>query len=166
MKLASSGKYKFVRRGLPKLTTEHRHKLHTADPQPNENELVVHHIDGNKGNNSLDNLAWMTRSEHSRLHHLGENHFACSGADNANYRHGMCVNGPSKEYKSAKNRESYQRHHGERLAKANTYCASHREEKRLYDKIRYWEKKLSEATTDERKAECESKIFLLKGCTA
>lgn len=166
MKLASSGKYKFVRRVLPKLTTEHRHKLHTADPQPNENELVVHHIDGNKENNSLDNLTWMTRSEHSRLHHLGENHFACSGADNANYRHGMCVNGPSKEYKSVKNRETYQRHRSERLAKANAYGASRREEKRLYDKIRYWEKKLSEATTDERKTECESKIFMLKGCTA
>lgn len=29
---------------------------------------VVHHIDGNRSNNSLCNLALMTRAEHSRLH--------------------------------------------------------------------------------------------------
>jgi len=34
---------------------------------------VVHHIDRNKRNNSLDNLVVMTRSEHSKLH------YACRG---------------------------------------------------------------------------------------
>jgi len=38
---------------------------------------VVHHIDGNRSNNSIDNLALMTRAAHSRLHrfedHLGGN---------------------------------------------------------------------------------------------
>ena len=33
---------------------------------PNE---IVHHIDGNKRNNSLDNLMIMTRAEHARLHY-------------------------------------------------------------------------------------------------
>lgn len=32
---------------------------------PNE---CVHHIDGNRANNSLDNLQLLTRGEHSRLH--------------------------------------------------------------------------------------------------
>ena len=32
---------------------------------PNE---IVHHIDGNKLNNDIDNLKVMTRSEHSKLH--------------------------------------------------------------------------------------------------
>lgn len=36
-------------------------------------EEVVHHIDGNKTNNSLDNLQLMTRSEHSS-HHAKENY--------------------------------------------------------------------------------------------
>ena len=31
-----------------------------------------HHKDGNKLNNRADNLMWMTRSEHMRLHHLGK----------------------------------------------------------------------------------------------
>lgn len=34
----------------------------------NETE-VVHHIDGNKQNNSEDNLTVMTREEHAKLHH-------------------------------------------------------------------------------------------------
>lgn len=31
-------------------------------------DLCVHHIDGNHGNDSLDNLQWMCMSCHSRLH--------------------------------------------------------------------------------------------------
>lgn len=33
-----------------------------------------HHIDLNRLNNKADNLMWMTRSEHMRLHHLGKHH--------------------------------------------------------------------------------------------
>ena len=33
---------------------------------------VVHHIDGNRSNNSEDNLALMTRSGHTRLHRREE----------------------------------------------------------------------------------------------
>lgn len=33
---------------------------------------VVHHIDGNKSNNSLENLVVMTRSEHSAMHQKGK----------------------------------------------------------------------------------------------
>ncbi len=36
---------------------------------------VVHHIDGNKLNNVLSNLALMTRSEHARLHATKANEF-------------------------------------------------------------------------------------------
>ena len=31
---------------------------------------VVHHIDGNKKNNSIENLQLLTREEHSRMHQL------------------------------------------------------------------------------------------------
>lgn len=34
-------------------------------------EEVVHHIDGNRSNNSIENLMVMTRSEHSILHNKG-----------------------------------------------------------------------------------------------
>lgn len=154
MKLEITGKYKYVKSGLPKETTEHRMIMHSIDPRENESELIVHHIDGDKSNNSPSNLMWLTRSEHLKLHLTGENHFPCDGSNNANYRHGMCVGGYSKEYKKIHNSKSYYSHREERLRKQNEYGESHREEKRLYDKIKYWEKCSAEAIDEDRKAEC------------
>ena len=155
------GKYKYIKRGLPKEMSEHRYIMMQIDPRPNASELEVHHIDGDKSNNAPSNLMWMTPSEHMRLHHLKENHFPCDGQNNANYRHGMCVGGQSKEYRSIHNRKCYQRHRDERLAKQNAYGALHREQKRLYDKIRYWKTELSNATTIDRIELCQEKLDLL-----
>ncbi len=33
---------------------------------------VAHHLDGNRLNNALDNLQWITRSEHGRMHPSGK----------------------------------------------------------------------------------------------
>ena len=41
----------------------HRLILHAFDPRPNEEELEVHHIDGNPANNNLENLMWVTHEE-------------------------------------------------------------------------------------------------------
>ena len=163
MKIEPKGSYKHVKKGLSKETTEHRYIMHKIDSRSNEDELVIHHIDGDKSNNDPTNLTWMTRSEHIRLHKLGENHFPCSGKDNANYRHGMCVGGQSVEYKRIHNKKTYEKHREERLAKQAIYAESHREQKRLYDKIKYWEKRSAEATTESRKAECNYVLQKLKG---
>ena len=160
--MTTSGKYKFIRRGLPKLTSVHRYVMHLHDPRPNESELVVHHIDGNKSNNDPSNLVWMSQEEHMRFHHTGENHFPCAGKNNANYRHGMCVNGQSKEYKHMHNKLSYERHRDDRLARQNAYGAAHRDHKRWYDKLTYWTRELATAETEERKAVCIEKITYLK----
>lgn len=162
MKLETRGKYKYVKQGLQKETAEHRAILHRIDPRDDEDVLVVHHIDGNKANNDPANLQWMTREEHSRLHHLGENHYKCDGEDNPNYRHGMCVGGHSAEYKSIQNRKSYQKHRAERLAAQNAYGAEHREHKRWADKLKYWTHQLDIAQTEDRKAECMDRISMLK----
>ena len=45
----------------------HRLVLHTYDPRPNENELEVHHIDGNPANNNLNNLQWVTHEENIKF---------------------------------------------------------------------------------------------------
>ena len=34
----------------------------------------IHHIDENKMNNSLENLVYLSKSEHSKIHNKGENH--------------------------------------------------------------------------------------------
>ena len=37
-------------------------------------DLVVHHIDENPHNNMADNLMWLTREEHTRIHWCGRAH--------------------------------------------------------------------------------------------
>ena len=162
MSFTTSGKYIYAGKAYPNYTVMHRAIMHTIDPRENEDELVVHHIDGNKSNNDPSNLMWMTKSEHLRWHHLGENHFPCSGKDNANYRHGMCVGKRSPEYKRFHNHKTYMAHRAERLAKQNAYGAEHREHKRWYDKVRHWTKQLEIAETDERKQECTYRLNELK----
>ena len=49
--------------GQTKRQPIHRLVLHAFDPRPNENELEVHHIDGNPANNNLENLMWVTHEE-------------------------------------------------------------------------------------------------------
>lgn len=45
----------------------HRLVLHAFDPRPNEDELEVHHIDGNPANNKLENLTWVTHEQNIAL---------------------------------------------------------------------------------------------------
>ena len=49
--------------GKARQTGIHRLVLHTFDPRDNEEELEVHHIDGNPANNNLSNLMWVTHEE-------------------------------------------------------------------------------------------------------
>jgi len=92
----------------------------------------------------------------------GEGVYDRCGKNNTNYRHGMCVGGYSKEYKSFESKKSYQAHREERLAKQNEYSKAHREHKRWYDKVHYWEEELLRADTDERVEECLNKLNWLK----
>lgn len=61
-------KYKKIKRKDGTTVDEHRviAKVEFAG-----RDVVVHHIDGDKSNNSPDNLQVMSRSEHAKLHGLG-----------------------------------------------------------------------------------------------
>jgi hypothetical protein len=49
----------------------HRLLMMTFNPNENAHKLEVNHKDGNRGNNSLDNLEWMTRVENMKhAHHV------------------------------------------------------------------------------------------------
>lgn len=47
---------------------------------------IIHHIDGSRDNDAIENLQLMTRSEHMSLHMTGK-----TGKANANYKHGGYV---------------------------------------------------------------------------
>lgn len=66
--------YKKIRLSKEKTLDEHRLvwiKAYGEIPKG----YVIHHIDGDKTNNSLDNLECLPLSEHSRIHQLG-NHMS------------------------------------------------------------------------------------------
>lgn len=46
----------------------------------------VHHIDGNKLNDRLDNLMYLTRSEHIKIHQAGSNNVTCYLSEEAKQR--------------------------------------------------------------------------------
>ena len=60
--------YKVVRIGK-KTIREHRYVMEIFLGRPLDRNEHVHHIDGNKLNNSLDNLKVVTPEEHYHLHH-------------------------------------------------------------------------------------------------
>lgn len=49
--------------GKKRQTSVHRLVLHAFDPRDNQNQLEVHHRDGNPANNNLENLQWVTHEE-------------------------------------------------------------------------------------------------------
>lgn len=55
--------------GKGKYELEHRKIIEQLMGRKLTKEEVVHHIDGNRTNNHINNLVLMTRSEHQKLHY-------------------------------------------------------------------------------------------------
>lgn len=66
--MSTSGKYKMTKDKYKTQTTVSRKIVENKLGRELSEELVVHHIDGNKSNNNEDNLEIMTRRKHSSLH--------------------------------------------------------------------------------------------------
>ncbi len=54
-----------------KKVADHRAAMEVELGRPLRPNEVVHHLDGDKLNNSIENLAVLSRDEHQRLHQLG-----------------------------------------------------------------------------------------------
>lgn len=68
-----SGKYHRLSKGKDEsgkriFIDEHRYIVEQYLGRKLEKDEIVHHIDGNKSNNNIENLQIMTKSEHSKLH--------------------------------------------------------------------------------------------------
>ena len=60
------GRFRF--KGVPL----HQIVMYTKFEYRNGNEWEIHHKDGDKLNNKISNLQYLTPSEHTRLHHKGK----------------------------------------------------------------------------------------------
>ena len=63
-----------IHRGRPEFKKMAIHAIQAHTHYGYKKGFVIHHIDHNKMNNSLENLVYMTKSQHSKIHHKGENH--------------------------------------------------------------------------------------------
>ena len=52
------------------LQSEYANKFIPKPKNPTNEKLVVHHRDGNKYNNHINNLIWLTYSQHSYVHNV------------------------------------------------------------------------------------------------
>ena len=87
-------KYKYVtlsKDGCPTFVSIHRLLAIHYIPNP-ENKEQVNHIDGDKLNNSLDNLEWVTRSENTKHAYDTGLMKKKYGSDNPNWKGGIKTN--------------------------------------------------------------------------
>ncbi|MBK9976223.1 MAG: HNH endonuclease [Planctomycetes bacterium] len=86
------------RAGLVKPTTylkhfgrhEHRVVMEQHIGRPLGSLEIVHHIDGNKHNNAIENLVITTQAEHAREHSTKNRKCSLPGCDRKHVAHGLC----------------------------------------------------------------------------
>lgn len=75
--------------GTRKVFSVHRLILETFNPNPNSDKLQVNHIDGNKTNNGISNLEWVTCKEN--INHGYRIGLYSNIGDNNNGEHKLCT---------------------------------------------------------------------------
>lgn len=90
--------------------TEHRYIMEKHLGHALETNMIVHHIDGNKTNNSVDNLMIMSFADHARFHRKMEKTQwsrkfqkcqQCGSTKIKHFGHGLCKHCYDNSYKVA-----------------------------------------------------------------
>ena len=68
-----------LKKGCVGYIAEHRLTMSDHIGRPLETSELVHHINGNKSDNRLENLVIITRADHAAHHHTGESNVNWSG---------------------------------------------------------------------------------------
>ena len=120
--------------GRPYFKNMDIHKIQVHTNLGYKKDYDIHHIDENKMNNSLSNLVYLTRSEHSKIHHKSENHplYGKHHSDEAKKKMSEALKGRifSEDYKrkmselcSGEKNGMYGKHHSEESKKKMSEAA-------------------------------------------
>jgi len=120
---------------LHRLIFEDHHNIEIPE------DSIIHHKDGNKLNNDIDNLILMSRGEHSTLHHIGMKHSDETKKNFSKMRKGHLVSEETRKKISKANKGQKRTVNSKRLMSKNHYDCSG-ENNPMYGRRHSLEKKM------------------------
>ena len=107
--LSSTGYVRIYRRGADREHLEHRLIMEQILGRPLLRSEHVHHINGNRADNRVENLKVLSIEEHNHVHHSRDGRWAirfdacgdCGRADSPHRGRGLCSTCKSRRYRAS-----------------------------------------------------------------